>query len=58
MKTVLEYKARIILLEIGLQNLINCAECCDGWESFPQEELDRAEEILNDGLSGRPDTDK
>lgn len=48
MKTIDQLLARIELLETGLSNLINCAECCDNWDKFPQEELDCANDILND----------
>lgn len=40
--------ARVKLLENGLYNLINCAECCDSWESFPSAVLDDANDILRD----------
>ncbi len=48
MKTDSELRARIKLLETGLQNLINCAECCDNWESFPKDALSDAEDVLTD----------
>lgn len=39
---------RIGSLEIALNNLINLAEECDGWESFPSQALEDASEVLNE----------
>jgi hypothetical protein len=40
-------RSRVEILEIALKNLIEMAEQCDGWESFPSESLDEAREALS-----------
>ena len=42
----LEQQARIAQLETALNNLINTASECDGWESFPSGALEKAEAVL------------
>lgn len=37
---------RIKELEVGLEKLINLASKCDSWESFPQQPLDDAYELI------------
>ena len=43
---VLEVVKRIEKLEKALEDLINVAEQCDGWESFPSSSIDKACEAL------------
>lgn len=43
-----KYGMRIFALEEALDDLLCVAEKCDNWDSFPQKELNKAEEILRD----------
>jgi len=39
--------SRILALEKALSDLISVADRCDSWESFPCEDLDSAQDVLD-----------
>jgi len=43
---IAKHEARIIELRNALENLVEVASQCDGWESFPQCALDEAYDAL------------
>lgn len=45
---ILELFERINSLEKGFQSLIDLAETCDGWESFPSQALEDAQNVIDD----------
>ncbi len=45
---ILELFERIDSLEKGFQALVDLAETCDSWESFPSKALDDAQDIINE----------
>lgn len=45
-----ERNERIEKLESALSKLIDVAQECDGWESFPSSDLDEANKCLGDKL--------
>ena len=45
---ILELFERIESLEKGFQSLVDLAQTCDGWESFPSQPLDDAQDIIDD----------
>ena len=45
---ILELFERIESLEKGFQSLVDLAQTCDSWESFPSQALDDAQDIIDD----------
>ena len=44
---IVKHEARIIELRNALEDLVEIASQCDGWESFPQCSIDAEYEALN-----------
>jgi len=49
---LIELGSRIQELESGLERLIHLASECDSWESFPQQPLDAAYELITQKVTG------